>query len=111
MPDIKELDVRSKPGYIIIRRASGPPVEYPLTDLITTGDVPTGLTHTHVAALGALANLFAILIRTLIERDILDETFADHHGMYWDLDHIIFAIDEMGGQFDNPDLDKADEEG
>lgn len=111
MADIIGLDVHSKPGYIILQRQSGPPVEYPLTDLITIGDIPTGLTHTQVAAISALANLIAILIRTLIERGILDETFADSLGMDWDLEHIIFAIGEMGGTYENPDLDKADEEG
>jgi len=108
MANIAEIDVHSEPGYIIIQRASGPPVRYPLTDLIRVADVPTGLTYTQVASISALANLFSILIRTLIDRGILDETFGESDDdLSLDLEHIIKAIEDMGGTYHEPDLDDA----
>lgn len=104
MADVKEIDV-TEAGFITISRDSGPPVRYPIADLLRAADIPTGLTHTQVAPITALANLVVILIRTLIERDVLDESFIDSLGMNWDLDHIIYAVKQMGGTYHNPDLD------
>lgn len=100
--NVAELDVHSEPGYIIIRRASGPPVRYPLAGLITPGDIPTGLTYTQVTSLTALANLIVVLIRTLIARDILDEDFLEKSDL--NLDDVIEAIENMGGDYGDPDL-------
>jgi len=108
MPSVAEIDVHSEPGYIIIRRASGPPVRYPLAGLIRAADVPTGLTHEQVAGVSLLANLVVILVRTLIDKGILDETFADSLGMDWDLDHIIYAIEQMGGSYHEPNFDNVE---
>lgn len=93
-------------GSFVIHRSQGAPSRYPIADMLRAADIPAGLTYTQVAALTALANLIAILVRTLIERKVLDESFVDGNGdMDWDLDHIIYAIEQMGGKYHDPDFD------
>jgi hypothetical protein len=94
-----------EPGFITVNRASGPPIKLPLADFIRVADVPAGLTHQQVDGVRLLANLNVVLIRTLIEKDILDESFADSLGMNWDLDHIIYALEQLGGSYHEPDFD------
>jgi len=108
--NIQELDVKSEPGFIIVSRASGPPAKYPIKDMLEGrgADIPVGLTHTQVDGVRLLANLFAIFIRTLVEKDILNEDFADSLGMDWDLDHLIYAIEQLGGAYDEPDFDNVE---
>ena len=102
---IQELDVKSKPGFIIVSRASGPPAEYPLADILRAADIPTGLTYTQVQGLSVLANLVVILVRTLINRDVLDESFADDAGLSLSLDGLIEAIEGQGGAYHEPVID------
>jgi len=105
------MDTRTitvEPGFIVIDHGSGPPVAYPIKDVIRQPDVPVGLTHTQVDGIRLLANMTAILIRTLVDREILDETFADELGMDWDLDHIIYALEQLGGSYHNPDFDDVE---
>ena len=105
MPDIRELDVKSEPGFIIVSRASGPPVKYPLADLLRAADIPIGLTYTQVQDLSVLANLLVVLIRTLIARDVIDEAFVDDAGMSLNLDALIESIEGQGGAYHEPVLD------
>lgn len=105
MTDIKAVTL--EPGYIIIQGDSGPATRFPIAEVLRAADIPTGLTYTQVAAISALANLVVILIRTLIERQVLDESFADNLGLDWDLDHIIYAVEQMGGAYHEPSLDGA----
>lgn len=107
MADIKAISIEA--GYLLIDDGNGPPRQLPVADLLRAADIPTGLTHTQVAAITALANLTAILIRTLIERKVLDEDFIDSLGMNWDLEHLSYAIGQMGGSYDNPDLDDIED--
>lgn len=109
MPNIQELDVHSQPGFIILQRASGPPVSYPIADLLRAADIPTGLTHEQVSGLGIIGSLLAVLIRTLINRDVLNEAFADDAGMSLDLDTMIFAIEQLGGSYHEPNLDDVED--
>ena len=92
-------------GYIVVHRDSGGPVRYAIADVLRALDIPTGLTYSQVAAITTLANLVVIMIRTLIERQILDESFSDSLGLDMDLDHIIAAVEAMGGTYHEPDLD------
>ncbi len=73
-----------------------------LADVLRAADIPTGLNHTQVQAITALANLTAVLIRTLIDRQVLDESFMEHDEL--DLDHIVGAIEDMGGAYHEPDI-------
>ena len=85
--DVKSIDM-SEPGFITIDRGSGPPVRYPTGSRL-------------------LANLVTALIRTLIERDVIDEDFADNLGMDLTLDQIIVSIESVGGAYHNPDLNNT----
>ncbi len=102
--------VKVEPGFIVIDSGSGPPTRYPIADVIRQPDVPTGLTHEQVAGVSLIANLVVILIRTLIDKGILDETFADggDDGMNWDLDHLIYAIEQLGGVYHEPHFDHVE---
>lgn len=100
-------DITFEAGFIVVtKEGGGPPSKTPIADILRAADIPA-LTQDQVVAITALSNLAVILVRTLISRGVLDETFADDHGMDWDLDHIIYAIEQMGGTYHKPDLDGA----
>ena len=60
------------------------------------------LTYAQVGAVTSLANLVAVLIRTLIDRQVLDESFLENDD--YDLDAIIQSIEAMGGAYHEPDI-------
>jgi hypothetical protein len=70
--------------------------------MLRASDIPTGITHTQVSAISTLADMVAVLIRTLIARNVLDESFMEK-GDY-NLDFIVKSIETMGGDYSNPDL-------
>ena len=90
-----------EPGFIVVE-VDGSRTQYPITSVLRAADIPTGLTYAQVGAIKTLANLVAVLIRTLIDRQILDESFMED-GDY-DLAAIIETIENMGGDFGEPDL-------
>ncbi len=96
-------------GFIVITHSdSGDiPRKYPIADILRAADIPVGLTYTQVASITALANLVVIMIRTLVDREILNESFLEDDDM--DLEHIIAAIEAMGGSYSDPGLENADE--
>lgn len=104
MATVKRIDFNA--GNFVVTTDEGPPTVYPIADMLRAADIPS-LTYTQVAAISALSNLVVILVRALIAREVLDESFADSLGMDWDLDHIIYAIEQMGGSYDVPSLDGA----
>ena len=89
-------------GYFVVHRDSGAPTRYAITDMLRAADIPTGLTYSQVQAVTALASLIAVLIRTLIDRQVLDESFLENDNL--DLDHIIYSIEQMGGAYHEPDI-------
>lgn len=91
--------VTTVPGYVVVD-IDGKSTQYPLK--IRLADIPTGLNHEQVKSITTLANLVVVLIRTLIDRDILDEQFLED-GEY-DLAAIVQTIEDMGGDFVTPDL-------
>ena len=106
--NVQDIDV-TEPGFITISRAAGPPVKYPIAELLRAADIPIGLTHEQVAGLGIIGSLLAILIRTLISRDVLNEGFVDDAGMSLDLDTMIFVIEQLGGSYHDPNLDNVED--
>ena len=75
----------SVPGYITVDPDTGHAVRYPTGSKL-------------------LANMVVALIRTLIEREVIDEDFADNCGMDITLDQMIAAIETVGGAYHDPDL-------
>ncbi|KKL94579.1 hypothetical protein LCGC14_1863280 [marine sediment metagenome] len=88
-------------GYITVTREGGNQTRYAIADVLRALDIPTGLTYSQVGAITTLANLVVVLIRTLIERDVLDDAFLE--GDY-NLESIVESIEEMGGDYGEPDI-------
>ncbi len=100
--------ITTEPGFITIDTGSGPPRRISMKTLLTQPDIPIGLDHVQVYGLTILGNLLVVLVRTLIARGVLDETFADSAGLSSSLDQLIHVIEGLGGAYHNPDLDNPD---
>jgi hypothetical protein len=91
-----------EPGYIVTRDENGKDAtRYPIAGALRALDIPA-LTHTQVKAITSLANLTAVLIRTLIAQAVIGESFMED-GDY-DLAAIVQAIEDMGGDYGEPDI-------
>ncbi len=90
------------PGFIIETDERGNRTSFPVANLLRSEDIPTGLTFTQVGAITTLANLVAVLIRTLIDRDVLNDDFLE--GGAFNLESITEAIAEISGAYDDPDI-------
>ena len=95
-------EVIREPGFITYVETNGRSTRYAVADALRAEDIPVGLTFAQVGAITTLANLIVVLIRTLIDRDVLDEQFLED-GEY-DLVAIVQTIEDMGGDYINPDL-------
>lgn len=96
------FDFTTEPGYILTTDGSGNRTSHSIAAILRAADIPAGLTYSQVSAVTALANLVAILIRTLIDRDVLNESFLEDGDL--SLDDIVESIENMGGNFGEPDL-------
>jgi len=96
---LRSLTVES--GYLILDDGSGPPYQIAIADVLRAADIPA-LTYSQVSSITALANLVVILIRTLIDRQVLNESFLEEGDM--DLDTIVEVLENMGGDYGDPDL-------
>ncbi len=96
------VSVVPSPGYLTFTDSAGNATRWSIADMLRAADIPTGLTYAQVGAITSLANLVAVLIRTLIARNILDEQFMED-GDY-DLEAITKTIEDMGGDYLEPDL-------
>jgi len=93
--------VSTQPGYLVVE-IDGKKTQHPISAVLRAADIPVGLTYSQVQSITSLANLLAVLIRTLIDRQILDESFLED-GDY-NLDDIVESIEDMGGDFGEPDI-------
>lgn len=91
-----------EPGFLTLTDEYGRSTKHSIADLLRAADIPVGLTYSQVGAITTLANLVAVLIRTLIDRKILDESFMEEDD--YDLDAIVETIANMGGDYGEPDL-------
>ncbi|MFA5377193.1 MAG: hypothetical protein WC455_15695 [Dehalococcoidia bacterium] len=97
------IRISTEPGYLVFSDENGKgATKFSIAEVLRAADIPTGLTHEQVGAITTLANLVVVLIRTLIDRQVLDESFLENDDL--DLDHIIGAIEEMGGDYADPDI-------
>jgi len=90
-----------EPGYMVVTQ-DGIPRRHHIANMLRAADIPTGLTHTQVASITSLANLLVVLIKSLMSKDILNESFLDDGG--YNLDDLIESIEHMGGDFENPQI-------
>ena len=91
-----------EPGNIILIDTAGNRTRQDIASILRALDIPTGLTYSQVQAVTALANLVAVLIRTLIARDVLDDAFLE--GGEYTLESLTEAIEQMGGDYGEPDI-------
>ena len=89
-------------GYVTVTDDMGRSRKHDIANMLRVADIPVGLSYSQVSAISSLANLIAVLIRTLIAREVLDESFLENDDL--DLDHIIYAIEQMGGAYHEPDI-------
>ncbi len=87
-------------GYLVIEE-DGRRSQLPIADILRAVDIPI-ITYEKLKAVTALANMFAVLYRALIARDILDDGLLEDGG--YDLPAIVQTIEAMGGDFGEPDL-------
>jgi len=92
--------VYGTPGYIVVE-IDGQSTQYSMTEILLAANIPS-LTYVQVGAIKTLANLIVVLIRTLIDRDILNESFMEDND--YDLAAIVKTIEDMGGDYGEPDL-------
>ena len=93
---------RGEPGYLVFTDDGGRSTRYDIKDVLRAADIPVGLTYSQVGAITTLANLVVVLVRTLIDRQILNESFLENDDL--DLDAIIQSIEDMGGAYHEPDI-------
>lgn len=93
-------------GFIVITEDNGQITRQPIASVLRALDIPTGLTYSQVASISALANLVVILIRTLMDKQVLNESFLEKDEI--SLEGIVEAIEAMGGNFEEPTLEDAD---
>ena len=90
----------TEPGYLVVAY-DGQKSQLAISEILRAADIPA-LTYAQVGAIKTLANLVAVLIRTLIARDVVDEQFMEDND--YDLAAIVKTIEDMGGDYSEPDL-------
>ena len=99
----KDTDkVELTPGTITLTDSHGRKTSHAIASLLRATDIPTGLTYAQVGAISTLASLVVVLVRTLIHRGVLDDSFLEK-GEY-DLATIIEVLENMGADFGVPDI-------
>jgi hypothetical protein len=88
------------PGYITLTDSYRRKTKYSVADILRAIDIPTGLTYTQVQAITGLANIIGVLVKELIERNIIGDDFLDGYG----LEDIVDQIDNAGGSYTDPDI-------
>jgi len=80
------------------------------TTLLASGAtaVGDGITHTQVAGVKYLANLFVVLLRTLQARGIIEEDFSDED-LAFNLDDVVYVLEELGGSYTDPEFDEVED--
>jgi len=87
-------------GYLVWEE-DGKRSQLAIANILRAADIPA-LTYEQVGAIKALANMFAVLYRALISKDILDDGLLEDGG--YDMSAIVQTIEDMGGDFIEPDL-------
>lgn len=95
-------DVRFTAGKLVVTDEFDRVRDYDIVNYLRAADIPAGLTYVQVQAITTLANFLVVLIRTLIDRQILGESFLEE-GEY-SLDDLIESIEDMGGAYHEPDI-------
>ena len=83
MSVVKSITFES--GSIVVTTDEGAPRRYMVKDILRAADIPV-LTIGSLTLLTTLAQVVMVLVRTLIEHDILDENLVSGYDMQYVLD-------------------------
>lgn len=76
-------EITFEAGFIVVtKEGGGPPNKNAVKDILRAADIPV-LTIDKLTVLSRLAKLTAIMLETLIDRKILDESFANDYDLDW----------------------------
>ena len=81
-------NISFEPGYIVVTFDSGPPKQYSIADFLRAAEIPD-LTINSLSLLTTLAQVVMVLTKTLIEKEILDESLVSGFDMQYVLDTLI----------------------
>lgn len=95
-------DILYEPGYFVHVYDDGTRKSIPVSSILRALDIPIGLNHVWMKEITTLANLVADLTKKLIAAGVLDAEFTGEDG--YDLEAIIQTIEDMGGNYAEPDL-------
>jgi len=98
---ISNAGITFESGYFVLTDENGRSTRYPIADMLRAADIPA-LTYSQVAQITTLANLVAVLVRTLISREVLDDNFLEDGD--FDLEDIVDTLEGMGGDYSEPDI-------
>mgnify|MGYP001574115128 CR=1 FL=1 len=78
-------DITIEAGFLVITRDAGGPRKYPIADILRAADVPN-LNIRSLTLLTTMANLVTVLVKTLIEKGVLDENFEGGYDLQYLVD-------------------------
>ena len=86
---MKAREIEFEAGYIVVTDDGGRRTRHTIANMVRPVDVPD-VPIASLTLLTKTADLLTILIKTLIERDILDENFEDGY----DLQHVVDTLED-----------------
>jgi len=89
-----------EPGNIILIDSQGNRTSQDIASILRALDIPTGLTYSQVQAITGVASIIGVLVKELIEREVIGENFLDGYN----LEDIVDQIDNAGGSYTEPDI-------
>lgn len=83
-------DITFESGFIVVtKEGGGPPNKTAIADVLRAADIPV-LNIVSLDLLSLMAKTFSIVLKTLIEKDLLGEIYVDGY----DLDYIIKILED-----------------
>ena len=89
MPESTVVKTEFEPGYIITTDDGGRRSRHAISAVLRPADIPDDLLISSLSLLTTLAQVVMVLVKTLIEKDILDEELVSGFDMQYVLDTLI----------------------
>ncbi len=76
-------DITFEDGFIVVtKEGGGPPTKTPIADILRAADIPV-LNIASLELVSRLAKVTTVILKTLIDRKVLDESFNDGYDLDW----------------------------
>lgn len=82
-------NIEFESGYMVVHMDSGAPVRHDIADVLRAADIPD-LNIGSMTLLTTLATIVQILVKTLVDKGILNDQFEDNY----DLQYIAETLDD-----------------